>query len=413
MSYVDHHSLERGWDDSNAFGTIRQISTGPTVDARLDLPFPGEPGSLSFMSDIKVEGDVPYITSMDYVEPDGLYGLHGIINVIVAFTKPVAVEGLPSITFETGSVDRQAVYYDGSGTNVLIFQYDIHIGDKTDLLDYWSEDSRSRSADASFQVNGGWIRRASMNPILDADLHLNPPNSALRGELASLSSGGVIAFRDLWIEQRGAPYKLHFYANVSDRGLVFENDTNVMIDESAELEIRPAIARNGELFGWSVDLDADYLIVGAPALNKSVVEIQTIRTEGSVPETDVVYEVQVFGTQVDHINEIQTFETSADPYETVQGVFYLEINGQMTRAIDAAVSSAALAMYINEDLPQLGSVLVTREQNTYCVCENAYKWTITFLSLQGDIPPFITVGGELTGPGATISATKTLQNSPR
>ena len=38
----------------------------------------------------------------------------------------------------TGDVNGYAYYTSGSGTTSLIFEYAISVGDKTDLLDYYS-----------------------------------------------------------------------------------------------------------------------------------------------------------------------------------------------------------------------------------------------------------------------------------
>jgi hypothetical protein len=58
----------------------------------------------------------------------------------------------------------------------------IHIGDATRSLDFWVQDQANRSAVPAFQLNGGYIRRYSAAPTLDADLHLNPPYGVLLGE---------------------------------------------------------------------------------------------------------------------------------------------------------------------------------------------------------------------------------------
>jgi len=104
LSYVDHHSLERGNDVNGRFGTIRQISMKPTTNALLALPFPGEAGSLSHTSDIVIDGTRPYITHMDFKQPDGLYTVGSTITLLVRFTAPVAISGQPGVLLETGKV---------------------------------------------------------------------------------------------------------------------------------------------------------------------------------------------------------------------------------------------------------------------------------------------------------------------
>ncbi len=36
-------------------------------------------------------------------------------------------------------VDREAMYVNGSETDVLLFQYVVEVGDNTSMLDYWSD----------------------------------------------------------------------------------------------------------------------------------------------------------------------------------------------------------------------------------------------------------------------------------
>jgi hypothetical protein len=243
------------------------------------------------------------------------------------------------------------------------------------------EDQATRSAVGAVRLNGGWIRRASSRPILDADLHLNPPNAGLSGELSSTLDAGVAPFRMMWIERRGVGYKLHFACDVAD-GLTLGTENTIEVDESAEFEIRAANYESGDNFGFSVDIDDDYLVVGMPAKHKPVTEVQTIRTEGLVAESKVVFEVQVVGTQLDHVPEIQTFETSAEPDYGINGTFRLSLGDKWTRRIESDATAAAVAQYLMEDIPEVGVVAVTRRENTYCECFNAFNWTLTFVTLQ-------------------------------
>ncbi len=68
---------------------------------------------------------------------------------------------------ETGTIDHQATYTSGSGTNTLTFAYTVQAGDNSADLDYVSTSALS--------LNGGTIRNASAN---DAALTLTLPGSA-------------------------------------------------------------------------------------------------------------------------------------------------------------------------------------------------------------------------------------------
>ena len=67
-----------------------------------------------------------------------------------------------------------------------------------------------------------------------------------------------------------------------------------------------------------------------------------------------------------------------------------------------------------EDMPQLGRVVVTREQNVWCACDNGWIYSVTFAGKvgRGDVGLLGTSGGALTGDGAAVSAATTLVDAP-
>lgn len=90
----------------------------------------------------------------------------------------VAAGGGPSIAIKTPGY-RRAVYYTGSGTQTLSFRYTVQRGDVSLDLDYTST--------SALQLNGGSIKRQSMNPVTDADLTLAAP-----GAIKSLGRNSAI-----------------------------------------------------------------------------------------------------------------------------------------------------------------------------------------------------------------------------
>lgn len=60
------------------------------------------------------------------------------------------------------------------------------------------------------------VKRMSINPSLDADLHLNPPGGMLSGTDRATAFGGWVYFRDLFVRTRGQGYKMNFEAVLSD-----------------------------------------------------------------------------------------------------------------------------------------------------------------------------------------------------
>lgn len=71
-----------------------------------------------------------------------------------------------------------------------------------------------------------------------------------------------------------------------------------------------------------------------------------------------------------------------------------------SRRIRYDASPEQLQVALELDLG-IGSVAVTRSRNDFCACDNAYSWTITFVSMTGDIP-LISASNHLTGNGASI-----------
>ncbi|MBV6391066.1 MAG: hypothetical protein KPEEDBHJ_00270 [Anaerolineales bacterium] len=88
-----------------------------------------------------------------YLDTSGL-----VIDIQLTFSNIVTVTGSPTLSIETGSTDRSAVYAGGSGTNTLSFNYTIQPGDNTNDLDYAGYNALS--------LNGGTIVGASGNATL-------------------------------------------------------------------------------------------------------------------------------------------------------------------------------------------------------------------------------------------------------
>jgi hypothetical protein len=111
----------------------------------------------------------PTVTNVFIAGGDGRFS-KGIVMVSVAFSSPVLVDttgGIPTLTLETGAVDRVIEYSRGSGTATLEFSYTIQPGDTSEDLDYASS--------AALALNGATIRDANDT---DAVLTLPAPGAA-------------------------------------------------------------------------------------------------------------------------------------------------------------------------------------------------------------------------------------------
>jgi|GEM_PF-1938742 len=75
------------------------------------------------------------VISITSLKVDGAYKVGDQIDIDVTFNRSVYFTGSPSLTLETGSIDRSAVYFSGNGTTVLTFRYTVDTGDTSSDLD--------------------------------------------------------------------------------------------------------------------------------------------------------------------------------------------------------------------------------------------------------------------------------------
>ena len=122
----------------------------------------------------------PAVTMVDASTADGAYRAGQTVRVAVTFDQAMTVDltgGTPTLTLETGTTDRKAVYASGSGTDTLLFDYTIQAGDTSTDLDYTST--------AALALNGGTIKGAGSGT--DATLTLPTP-----GGIGSLGVNAAI-----------------------------------------------------------------------------------------------------------------------------------------------------------------------------------------------------------------------------
>ncbi|RLN89987.1 hypothetical protein BBJ28_00002381 [Nothophytophthora sp. Chile5] len=164
--------------------------------ATLRLPAPGATGSFSNNRDIHIDTlEPPRVLSVGSPMPDRIYTAGDTLELSVAFSMPVTVIGTaPTLLLQTGNVEssdgeKKAIYVSGSGTSVLLFEYEIQVGDRTDRLDYrpcpfaerraperreWDKLVICSSAANALQLEGtsGSVKRTSTFPTTDAVLNL-------------------------------------------------------------------------------------------------------------------------------------------------------------------------------------------------------------------------------------------------
>ena len=401
----DAHSLYLGFDGVDS-GSIKQASTNPSVDADIHLPV--SVGSLRANSNIKIDNRTPFISSI--LAAPGKYSTGDKVYIQVQFSRQVAVNGSPSLLLAEGSAEYESQPTD----NTIEFVYTVQLGDTTKSLDYWSDKELLPSSKMSLRLNDGWIRLKGMNPVLDADLHLNPADGVLDGNTAVEATEGVALFRDLKIGQRGKDFKIWFQSHVPSTGGELQVAELVAIDAGIEYEVQGDLMNrdSGDLYGSAVSLHGEMLAVGAPGKLNPTTEIQvlTVFSEAATEE----HEVQIVGTSLDRAEAVmssQEFSTCADAGETIQGSFTLmySVGGEYAFSrlmkFDVNVSSDQLKSVLEYELKLTGLIDASRSINPSCsgTCLNSYTWSVTFLDSSKGVGVLETNGALLIGSGAHIS----------
>eukprot|EP01038_Epipyxis_sp_PR26KG_P006150 gene6150-8477_t len=423
LDYTDPFALFVGITDNNDVGYIisavdfdssKLIDFKAAAHADLELPFPKSNGSLSGGFKLKVDGSSPYILSIYHINSStGIYGTNATLYVGIRFSAPVVViEGPPCITLETGAIDGRAKWIDGNETDLLIFSYTPEPGHFSTNLDYAAtRESFLSGESAALQLNGGKILALSANPILPANLHLNPPLGILRGDNTADAIAGVSYFSDLGIAERGPDYLLRYSSlpHGSNHSLTVAEYVDVLF--SSEFMLRPCSTHPGDFIGMSVDIDGDIAIIGAPYSNRSVTTIQIVTTsaEPVIPQQ----QVQSITTSVSSQNAIQSIYSSADVGETIGGYFRITYGDHgSTQPIPSNADPDMISAILAFDLPSLGKVNVVKEPYIYCACYNAFTWTLNFIDInEGEFPNVISIDSTLlTGSGAVIVGPQIIQS---
>lgn len=143
-------------------GTIKD-NVDNTIDAVLNLPTAGSPGSLGHNKDIRVDTQAPTVSGVSSSQSDGYYVAGASVLIQITFSEPVFVSGTPRLLLNTTPA-RYAVYQSGTSTASLTFAYTVQAGDSAADLDYAST--------AALELNGGTIEDAATNAAV---LTLVPP----------------------------------------------------------------------------------------------------------------------------------------------------------------------------------------------------------------------------------------------
>lgn len=162
-------TIDLDYDSTGALGLNGGTISDPAGNAAtLTLPVPGVGSSLGGSKAIVIDGTAPAVTNVTAANADSTYGVGAAIVLQVQFNEPVTVTGSPTLDLATGSPAVTALNYSsGSGSNTLVFNYNVVAGNSSSDLDYAST--------AALNLNGGTIRDASLN---NAVLTLPAPGTA-------------------------------------------------------------------------------------------------------------------------------------------------------------------------------------------------------------------------------------------
>lgn len=153
-------------------GSTIQDPAGNAAD--LTLPAPGADGSLGANKAIVVDTAAPSIDNVSATNANGTYGVDSVITVTVHATENVTVTGTPTLTLETGGVDRTAAYTDATnGDQELQFQYTVQAGDTAADLDYVATDSLSLAGGSIADAAGNNLALTLANPGAAGSLGAN------------------------------------------------------------------------------------------------------------------------------------------------------------------------------------------------------------------------------------------------
>ncbi|WP_034880286.1 SwmB domain-containing protein, partial [Endozoicomonas montiporae] len=101
------------------------------------------------------DGIAPTVTGITSLTADGEYAIGSVIRLQVSFDEAVEVTGMPVLLMGTGDNITAARFSSGSGTQELVFEYTVQVGDEASDLDVLSA--------SALQLNGGTIKDLSGN----------------------------------------------------------------------------------------------------------------------------------------------------------------------------------------------------------------------------------------------------------
>ncbi|CAK9091755.1 Putative glycosyl hydrolase ecdE [Durusdinium trenchii] len=235
---------------------------------------------------------------------------------------------------------------------------------------------------------GGNVFEAESSATVTASLVVSSEGFPLYGDPEATFFRGLARFRSLRIIQMGRGYTLRFVSSVQGNDLQVDHTFDVL--PSAEFEIMADDADRDDAFGHDLSIFDKTLLVGAPLEDWNVKEVQRVTTTlaENVQLRREVQRVRITGSHRVEIQELSSCG-SGGPSTSLTGYMTLTFGSKTSRPFRYDIHPQVLGGYLEADIPEVGSLTVEKVINTACDTSNAFKWTIYFSSLEGEIPQLI------------------------
>lgn len=197
------------------------------VGSALNPSLPG-PAPLQYPKVLKVDADTTGASSVSTLALPR-YTTAGIVPVQVHFSGPVNVTGVPTLELETGSIKRLANYVSGSGTDILVFEYEVVAGDSAPTLDY--------TGTQAINLNGGAIEPAEA-VVGTVDEIANLLTLPAPGAAESLSQSSPVLIRTVPEVKRLSTPDTDVYLDGTSLEVVVKYDQPVTVTGSPRITIR-------------------------------------------------------------------------------------------------------------------------------------------------------------------------------
>jgi Tol biopolymer transport system component len=169
-------------------GVIRDTAGN---NANISLPPTGGPGSLGANKDLVIEAISPRVTNINSSTANGTYRVGESISIEVQFDDLVTVDtsgGTPRLALNSGGT---ATFVSGSGTNTLIFNYEIVLGHRSADLDYASTTALALNGASIRDETGNNANLLLPNPGATSSLGANKDLVITTANVTSSSANGT------------------------------------------------------------------------------------------------------------------------------------------------------------------------------------------------------------------------------